>query len=166
MNNIAYIDGQNLIYGTTHSTHPWTVDLKRFRTYLHDKYRVDYAYYFIGAYDDKHKSLYSSIQDSGFILVFREHSDQATSKKKGNVDTDIVFMIMRELIENNSFNKILLISGDGDYWKMVDYLIKKDRFEKLLAPTQNGLSSLYKRISDKYRIFLDQKEIRTKIERK
>ena len=125
MNNIAYIDGQNLIYGTTHSVNPWNIDLKRFRVYLHDKYHVNEAYYFIGSYDAKHQELYNQIQKSGYILIFREHSDSSISKKKGNVDTDIVFMIMKELIENNSFDKIVLVSGDGDYWRMVDYLIKK-----------------------------------------
>lgn len=166
MNNIAYIDGQNLIYGTTHSVNPWNIDLKRFRVYLHDKYHINEAYYFIGSYDAKHQELYNQIQKSGYILIFREHSDSAISKKKGNVDTDIVFMIMKELIENDSFDKIVLVSGDGDYWRMVDYLIKKEKFEKLLAPSQKGMSSLYRRISDNYRSFLDQKEIRNKIERK
>ena len=75
-------------------------------------------------------------------------------------------MIMKELIENNAFERIVLVSGDGDYWRMVDYLIKKEKFEKLLAPSQKGMSSLYRRISDNYRSFLDQIEIRNKIERK
>ena len=49
---------------------------------------------------------------------------------------------------------------------MVNYLIKKEKFEKLLVPSQKGMSSLYRRISDNYRSFLDQIEIRKKIERK
>ena len=115
MKNIAYIDGQNLIYGTTHVPNPWNIDLKRFRIYLRDKYEVSEAYYFIGAYDARHQDLYNAIQKDGFILFFREHSELSSSNKKGNVDTDIVFMMMKSLLENEDFDKIILVSGDGDY---------------------------------------------------
>jgi hypothetical protein len=48
MENIAFIDGQNLHIGTTKSKDPWVVDLLRFRIYLEKKYDVGKAYYFIG----------------------------------------------------------------------------------------------------------------------
>lgn len=86
------------------------------------------------------------------------------SHKKGNVDTDIVFSVMRKLADREKFDKVILVSGDGDYWRMVDYLIKKNKFEKLLAPNKDNLSSLYKtRTSDKFRAYLDQPEIQRKI---
>ena len=163
MNNISYIDGQNLIYGTTHISNPWSIDLVRFRVYLRDKYDVSEAYYFIGSYDPRHQDLYNTIQKAGFILIFREHSELSSGRKKGNVDTDIVFMIMKSLVEKEEFGKIVLVSGDGDYWRVVDYLIKKEKFLKLLAPNKKGMSSLYKRIPDNFRSFLDQPEIVKKI---
>ncbi len=88
-------------------------------------------------------------------------------KKKGNVDTDIVFTIMKSLVEKEEFDKIVLVSGDGDYWRMVDYLIQKDKFEKMLAPSPKNLSSLYKRrMSDTYRVYLDDPAVKNKIELK
>lgn len=51
---------------------------------------------------------------------------------------------MKNLVENNDFNKIILVSGDGDYKKVVDYLISKERFEKILFPNRKFASSLYK----------------------
>ena len=39
------------------------------------------------------------------------------STKKGNVDTDIVFEIMKNLIDNKRFDKVVIVSGDGDYKK-------------------------------------------------
>ncbi|MEN9582444.1 MAG: hypothetical protein RL641_398, partial [Candidatus Parcubacteria bacterium] len=45
--------------------------------------------------------------------------------KKGNVDTDIVFEIMKNLIDNQNFDKIVVVSNDGDYKKVIDYLITK-----------------------------------------
>lgn len=48
LDNIAYIDGQNLYMGTTKRDPVWLVDLARFRTYLREKYHVKKAYYYLG----------------------------------------------------------------------------------------------------------------------
>ena len=166
MNNQAFIDGQNLYLGTERAKPSWHIDYGKFRVYLKEKYKVIDAYYFMGAYDDSEASreLYSSLQRAGYILVFREHTESLVSKKKGNVDTDIVFSIMKKLVEREKIDKIVLVSGDGDYWRMVDYLIKKKKFEKLLVPSQHSMSSLYsQRTPDVFRDFLDKPTIKRKI---
>ncbi len=163
--NKAYIDGQNLRYGTVYCSNSWEIDLMRFRIYLQDKYMVDEAYYFIGAFDSAHQDLYNYIQKSGYILIFREHSNSALSKKKGNVDTDIVFSIMRDLMESDDAHKVILVSGDGDYWKIVKYLIDGNRFYKLLAPNKQRTSSLYRKVPGCYVAYLDDDGIKKKIER-
>ncbi len=67
------------------------------------------------------------------------------SSKKGNIDSDLIFRVMEKLIEEpDEFDKVLLVSGDGDFKILVDYLIKKDRFVKILLPNKNFASSLYK----------------------
>jgi len=161
MNNIAFIDGQNLHLGTAEDG--WKVDNKRFRVYLKDKYKVDEAYYFMGCISNKNQLLYQNLQRAGFIVIFREHNEFLEGKKKGNVDTDIVFEIMKSLIEEE-FGKIILVSGDGDYKKTVDYLLKKDKFEKILFPNFKKASSLYKKMGNNFFISLSTPEIRTKIE--
>ena len=133
---------------------------------MREKYNVDEAYYFMGAFvdDSGARDLYNSLQRAGYILVFREHTESLLSKKKGNVDTDIVFTIMKKLVEREKFDKVVLVSGDGDYWRMVDYLIKKNKFEKLLSPSRASTSSLYaQRTPDVYRDFLDSPAIKKKI---
>jgi len=122
MKNQAFIDGQNLRYSTSKADAPWTVDLKRFRIYLENKYHATEAYYFLGAYNPDYQDMYTSIQRSGYILIFRKHFETLKSIKKGNVDTDIVFHIMWKIAEQVDFDKIILVSGDGDYFKMVQYL--------------------------------------------
>ncbi len=164
LQNQAFIDGQNLNVSTTRAKTPWKVDLQRFRVFLKEKYQVSEAYYFIGAYDPKNQELYNALQRYGYVVVFREHDGESLSHKKGNVDTDIVFSIMRKLVEREKFNKIILVSGDGDYWRMVDYLIQKDKFAKLLVPNNATLSSLYKtRTSDSFRAYLDEPNTKKKI---
>lgn len=96
--------------------------------------------------------------------MFREHAESSLSHKKGNVDTDIVFAIMKKLVEREKFDKVILVSGDGDYWRMVDYLIKKQKFEKLLVPNKHALSSLYRlRTPDVYRSYLDDPAMKKKL---
>ena len=166
LQNIAFIDAQNLNYSTVDSKPSWKVGLKRFRTYLKEKYNVDEAFYFLGCIDDRYSEMYDNIQRSGFILVFREHSSKLLSMKKGNVDTDIVFSIMKKLYKREKFEKVILVSGDGDYFKMVQFLIEEDKLCKILMPVKNSSSSLYRQIPAKYRDYLDKPEIKKKIELK
>lgn len=167
LNNQAFIDGQNLYLGTTQNEYgdEWKVDLFRFRRYLAEKYGVTKAYYFLGAINEDYQEIYELIQTAGFILLFREHSQAMIGKKKGNVDTDIVYTIMRKLVKQEEFDKVILVSGDGDYIKMVKFLISEQRFAKLLALTKAGLSSLYRhQISNDYYDFLDDTNIKSKIQ--
>lgn len=160
--NQAFIDGQNLIYSFRNSK-IGEIDLCKFRTYLKYKYKVDKAYYFVGYYDEQHDNLYKTIQEAGFIIVFRSHICGMKSIKKGNVDTDIVFEVMKKIAEKEDFDKAILVSGDGDYFKMVNYLIEKDKFLKLLAPCEHRMSSLYLNLSGGFCAFLDRKEVVKKI---
>lgn len=148
MNNIAFIDGQNLYLGTRESG--WKVDYSKLMIYLKENYSVTKAYYFIGYKSDIYLKIYDHLEKSGFTLVFKEHNKELLAQKKGNVDTDIVFEIMKNLIDNTVFDKVLLISNDGDYKKLVDYLILKNKFEKIIFPSRKNVSSLYKDISIEY----------------
>ena len=162
--NQAFIDGQNLEYSTTNAEKAWKVDLRKFRVYLERKYSVDRAYYFIGFQRDENAKIYQEIQEAGYILIFRKHNEKMSSIKKGNVDTDIVFTVMKKIAEKEKFDKVILVSGDGDYFKMVDYLIEKDKFERLLAPNYKRMSSLYKLFDRKYYTALNDDCVRNKIE--
>lgn len=84
-------------------------------------------------------------------------------KKKGNVDTDIVFTVMEKIAEKEKFDKVILVSGDGDYFKMVKYLVSKGRFAKVLAPNKKSMSSLYRPFTPKFTDFLDRPDIKRKI---
>lgn len=149
-NNLAFVDGQNLYMGTRSDKPAWKIDLKKFRKYLTKKYNVEKAYYFLGFVDETNQELYESIQSSGFILVFRKHTDAMLGKKKGNVDTDIVFTIMKKLYKKEIDGKIIIVSGDGDYSMLVDFLIEEDCFLKILFPNKEFASSLYKKITRKF----------------
>ncbi len=159
--NIAFIDGQNLHLGTKEKG--WSVDHAKLRVYLREKYHIDEAYYFLGFVSDGEQGLYSNLQKSGFILVFREHSSLLKGKKKGNVDCDIIFEVMKKLVDDEQFQKIFIVSGDGDYKKLVDFLIKKKKFGKMLFPNEDYASSLYKKLGGEFFANLGATDVKKKI---
>jgi uncharacterized LabA/DUF88 family protein len=170
--NLVFVDGQNLHLGTTKCFdcskqlaidlgkiklsectcgYAWEVNLSKLKTYLKDNYDVSDAYYFIGYFRESNNDIYEEIQKAGFLTVFKEHNELFVSSKKGNVDTDMVFDIMRRVAdEGDKFDKIIIISGDGDYKKLVTYLISKNRFKKILFPNSKFPSSLYNELGSEY----------------
>ena len=162
--NLAFIDGQNLYMGTAkREKDAWRVDLKRFRTYLKDKYQVETAYYFLGVVQEENQDVYEEIQRAGFVLIFREHSSSMTGKKKGNVDSDIIFHVMKRLCLREAFDRIVLVSGDGDYKLLVDFLIQEKRLAKILFPYRKFASSLYTKLGSEYFDSLDMSQVKKKI---
>ena len=152
-NNIAFIDWQNLHLWT--QADGWSVNFKKFRIYLKDKFKVQEAYYFLWFLSEDEEELYKSLQKAGFIVVFREHSSLLKWKKKWNVDVDIVFSIMKRIIdkdrniEDSEFDKIVLVSWDWDYIKVTKFLLENNLLKKILFPNRNH-SSLYNKIQHKY----------------
>jgi len=70
---------------------------------------------------------------------------------------------MKRLYKKEDFNKVVLVSGDGDYKQLVDFLIEEDKFAKILFPKQRYASSLYKSIGEWYRADLSDSATRQKI---
>ena len=68
--------------------------------------------------------------------------------------------------KDNDFDKIVLVSGDGGYKMLVDFLIEESRLEKILFPNKKFRSSLYKQIGAPYFAYLDDKDVKRKIARK
>ena len=62
--------------------------------------------------------------------------------------------------------RIVLVTGDGDFYELVRYLIKGDRFEKLLFPSQQNASSLYKKLGSEYFDSLGNNNVKSIIEYK
>jgi hypothetical protein len=70
---------------------------------------------------------------------------------------------MKKLYKKEEFNKIILVSGDGDYKMLVDFLIEENKFEKVLFPNRKYASSLYKKLGRKYFAHLEDEDIKKKI---
>lgn len=161
--NYAFIDGQNLHLGTQESG--WKIDIYRFQTYLYEKYDIGKAFSFLGVPIAKHQALYDNLQHAGFTLSFREHPAEVMGKKKGNIDTDLIFEVMRLCVESKDLGKVFIVSGDGDYKRLVDFLIRKGKFGKLLFPNKKFASSLYTDLAAEHVDYLESENVRAKIAR-
>jgi len=109
----------------------WKLDYKRFRVWLTEKYGVNHAYIFLGMMP-KYKDLYTSLQENGYMLVFKEVVYDRDGKAKGNCDADLVVKAMTDAFEN-SYDKAVLVSSDGDYASLVKFLLGKNKFDTVLS---------------------------------
>ena len=150
-NNYAFIDWQNLYLWTMGAVPPWQIDFAKFRVYLKEKYSITKAYYFLWYAKDENNWLYTNLQESWFIVVFKKQMVEMKTSKKWNIDSDLIFNVMEKLIEKpDTFDKILLVSWDWDFKILVDYLVRKWRFLKILFPNTTYASSLYKSLWSEY----------------
>lgn len=178
--NYAFIDSQNLNLGVQKMG--WKLDWRKFRQHLKDVYNVDKAFMFIGYLPDNEK-LYDQMHDLGYLIVLkptlemydtderREKREERSEEKqisegvkqgdikpeekrvtKGNVDAELVLYAVKEM---PNYNKAVVVSGDGDFFSLVEYLDQQQKLLQILAPNWQ-YSSLLKPF-EKYIVRLDQK---------
>lgn len=151
-NNFAFIDSQNLHLSIRELG--WSLDYKRFRVYLAEKYGVAQAFLFIG-FDEQRQSLYTALQKMGYICVFKPTLTYKDGSTKGNCDAELV---LHAMIELPSYDGAVIVTGDGDFHCLVKYLLSVDKFAKLLVPNQKKYSALLKRFPSEYLAFVSDLE--------
>ncbi len=114
----AFIDSQNVNLGIQGAG--WRLDFARFNVYLKDKYHVKTAFLFIG-YVATYQKLYDFLGKAGYILIFK-HTLDLHGLIKGNVDAELV---LHTMIQYPNYDQAIIISGDGDFYCLVEYLAKK-----------------------------------------
>ena len=139
----AFIDSQNLHMST--KADGWKIDHRKLRLYLTNKYGVEQAYLFIG-YLDGQEAMYRSLQEAGYILVFKPTMPIKKGKKvvvKGNVDAELV--LHASAIVYDQYDKAVIISNDGDFACLVEYLVEKGKLLKVIVPNDkySGLLRKY-----------------------
>jgi uncharacterized LabA/DUF88 family protein len=172
--NYAFIDSQNLNLGTQRMG--WKLDWRKFRKYLADTYNVSHAYMFIGYMSDN-EALYEYMHELGYLIVLKptvdispksqpkqgtdrdksapKDTDEKEKEKptiKGNVDAELVLYAMKEL---PNYDKAIIVSGDGDFFSLAEYLEEQGKLDHILTPNWQ-YSSLLKVFEDKI-VRLDQK---------
>jgi uncharacterized LabA/DUF88 family protein len=138
----------------------WKLDFRRFFIYLKDKYKVDKAFLFIGRVAGN-EQLYNFLEDVGYILIFKPTLDYAEGKgriTKGNVDAELV---LHTMIEFPNYDKAIIVSGDGDYYCLIEYLEMQNKLLHILIPNRHSYSSLLRKYSH---FFIYISDLRVKLE--
>ena len=147
--NYAFIDSQNLNLAIRGQG--WHLDFGRFRKYLTDKYGVKKAFLFIG-YIATNQTLYTQLQKQDYILVFKPTLVLRDGRVKGNVDAELV---LHAMVEYDHYEKAVIVTGDGDFYCLVDYLKKQNKLKKLLIPNQFKYSSLLRNFLPNDAVFMN-----------
>jgi len=158
--NCAFIDGQNLNLCVRDMG--WQLDFKKFRVYLSEKYGVGRAYYFIG-YVARHTDLYRALQSDGYVLIFKPTLQLKDGKVKGNCDAELVLQAM---IDFKDYEKAIIVTSDGDFACLVDYLRKQGKLECVLASSYGGCSHLLTQAAGNQIAFMDNLRRRLEYKKK
>lgn len=151
--NAAFIDGQNLYSGVL--ALGWKLDFTQFRQYLRDTYNVSKAFLFIG-YKEDQQELYDQLEYQGYTLVFKPTITYKDGLTKGNVDADLV---LNAMIEYDNYKKAVIVTGDGDFYCLIDYLRNQNKLAQVLIPNERLYSTLFEQIDEgsrKYFTFINR----------
>lgn len=169
----AFIDSQNLNVGT--KKFGWKMDWHKFRNVLKNKYGVSKAYMFIG-YVPEFEAMYEQLHQTGYMVVLKPTYDmtkprpedtaakesgidtEPEEKKpvKGNIDAELVLWAMKERV---NYDKAIIVSGDGDFYCLIEYLDEQKKLLKVLAPNAHysGLFNRYEKYIE--RLDLHKREL-------
>ena len=120
----------------------WQLDFARFYVYLKDKYKAEKIFLFIG-YVPGDETLYTFFQKSGYIVVFKptltRKDNDGIEHLKGNVDAELV---LHAMIEYPNYDKAIIVSGDGDFYCLIEYLEAQGKLGRLIIPNRKKYSQL------------------------
>lgn len=148
-NNFAFIDSQNVYKGI--KSFGWSLDWRRFRVFLKEKYAVTTAYLFIG-FIPEHTDLYDKLQKAGFVLKFKPVLPNGKDSVKGNIDADMVLQIMLDYV---SYDHAVVITSDGDFYSVVRHLYENKKLATVLSPHVGTCSSLLKKTAKEKIRYMD-----------
>lgn len=129
-------------------------------THLKDKYHIEKAFLFIG-YLAENEPLYTSLQKCGYIVIFKPTLKRKGGEVKGNVDAELV---LHAMIEYSQYDQAIIVTGDGDFYCLVDYLNRQGKLLRLMVPNVHKYSKLLKPFARNKLDFMNN--LRKKLEKK
>ena len=124
MKTAMFVDIQNIYY-TTRDTFGRSFNYKKFWNQIESKNKIIAANaYAIDREDDKQQKFQYALQTIGFNVKLKPYISRSDGSTKGDWDVGITIDILESAQE---VEKIILLSGDGDF----DVLVKRviDKYE-------------------------------------
>lgn len=126
----AFIDATNIIYGV--SDNGWKVDFEKLAKYLRERFKVTKILYYAGIDTENLKQIkfYEKLQTFGYELRLVPVKTFSDGKKKADVDSRMTFEMM---LYFKDYAGIIIFTGDGDYYWVLEYLLKKKKDIRLFG---------------------------------
>lgn len=77
---------------------------------------------------------------------------------KGNVDVELVLQVMIQFV---NLGQAVIVTGDGDFYCLIQYLLEQQKLKVVLVPNQLKYSALLNHFTKKNIAFMN--ELRQKI---
>ena len=159
----AFIDRKNLNLGTRKDIYNkkgkriykgWKLDFKKFRIYLSDKFHVSRAFLFIG-HISQNEPMYKRLSSYGYDMIFKPTTKDDLGRAKGNIDAELV--LHSAATEYPKYDKAVIVSGDGDFYCLHEYLDKQKKLLRIIIPNSKLESSLLKGFQE-YKTFIEHEK--------
>jgi len=164
----VFIDVANLIYGAKR-TGKWEVSYYKLSKYLKLRYEASKIFFYAGV-KSLEKNKFNRLKRLGYILRLKElrtYKRKPLERKvkcpqchcvfdrkiyrlpewKANCDVDLTFDVMRYV---SDYSRMILISGDGDFYPLIDFLIKKGRNVRVIGETWSTAISIKKLVGPQF----------------
>jgi|SRR3989344_1339241 len=142
----AFIDASNIIYGAKEEG--WFIDQKKLLIYLKKKFKVFKAFFYYGkdSKNIKKQFFLNKLKTFGYILRVKEIKHYG-KRIKANCDVDLT---MDMLLKINDYNQAVVLTGDGDFVPLFQYLITKGRKIIIISSPKRTSKELKKLIGNKH----------------
>lgn len=141
-----------------------TVPLNKLKNYLlhlikdsADKFN-DAELLLIGRHLQRIK-FYLKLERFGYKLFLKPvklyEQEDGTTKRKANCDVEMAFYLMKE---KDKFDRVIVLSGDGDFLPVLKYLKSEGKEVIVLARGKRTAKEIKKFAGDKFKDFVELKE--------
>lgn len=151
----VFIDVANIIYGAK-KTGKWKVSYLKLINYLKTRYDAHRIFFFAGVKSIE-KNNFNKLANYGYVLRLKElkiYKRKPSIRKikcpnckrdfvkkfyrhpelKANCDVDLTFEAMRH---SSDYSRMILLSGDGDFYPLVKFLLEKGRELRVIAESRS-----------------------------
>lgn len=137
---IVYIDAANIILSCKNVD--LRIDILKLIQNLKDKFRTEKIIYFTGNFKSMEK-YFDTLIENGVEMIYKEIYNE-NDKTKANCDVEISHRITYD-IENGLVDKVILLSGDGDFVHLADYINRNKKKITVIAAEPISCSRMIKK---------------------
>jgi uncharacterized LabA/DUF88 family protein len=159
----VFIDAANLELSA--KDRGWKVDYKKLYKWLKEVGKIEYIGFFTVRFENKsHDAFLTVLKKIGYKLVTKplkliKNKNNAKHTRKANFDVEIAVEAMKR---RNSFDTIMLFSGDSDF----DYLLKELKNESKRVVVVSMKYHVSRELIKRAGVYIDLIKIKKLIERK